>query len=153
MILDRIDNNSRYFKEAIFKEIFDKFKEFDLNTPNGTYKTHDLYYFKVMTYETMLSPKLIESHRKEVDIQILLDGKEKIKIYQQEDVIILKKYDAKTDCQFYKELNSPISELTLEPNYMAVFFPNDIHAPIYALNNQITKLKKIVIKVDEKLFS
>lgn len=153
MILDKIENSSRYFKGPIFEEIFHKLKDFDINTPNGTYKTHDSYYFKVMSYETQLSPKIIESHRKEVDVQILLCGEEKIKIYNEEDVSVLEKYNSKTDCQFYQELSSPILELILKPNYMAVFFPNDIHGPLYAHNNKLNKLKKIVIKIDETLFS
>ena len=66
MILDKIENSSRYFKQSIFEEIFQKLKDFDINTPNGTYKTHDLYYFKVMSYETQLSPKIIESHKKKL---------------------------------------------------------------------------------------
>jgi YhcH/YjgK/YiaL family protein len=153
MILDKVENSSRYFKAPIFEEIFQKLKDFDINTPNGNYKTHDLYYFKVMSYETQLSPKIIESHRKEVDVQILFSGKEVIKIYKEEDVSILEEYNSKIDCQFYKELNTPISELILEPNYMAVFFPNDIHGPLYAHNNNVNRLKKIVIKIDETLFS
>lgn len=153
MILDKVENCSRYFKAPIFEEIFQKLKDFDINTPNGIYKTHDLYYFKVMSYETQLSPKIIESHRKEVDVQILLSGKELIKIYKEEDLSILEKYNSKIDCQFYQESNFPISELILEPNYMAVFFPNDIHGPLYAHNNKVDKLKKIVIKIDETLFS
>ena len=153
MILDKVENSSRYFKAPIFEEIFQKLKDFDINTLDGTYKTHDLYYFKVLSYETQLSPKIIVSHKKEVDIQILLSGKELIKIYKEEDVNVLEKYNSKIDCQFYEELNSPISELILEPNYMAVFFPNDIHGPLYAHNNKVDKLKKIVIKIDETLFS
>ena len=153
MILDKIENSSRYFKAPIFEEIFQRVKDFDVNTPTGTYKTHDSYYFKVMSYETQLSPKIIESHKKEVDIQILLSGKELIKIYKGQDVRTIEEYDSKIDCQFYQELNPPISELILEPNYMAVFFPNDIHGPLYACNNQVSKLKKIVIKIDETLFS
>ena len=153
MILDKIENVKRYFKAPIFEEIFQNLKDFDVNTPNGTYKTHDLYYFKVMSYETQINPEIIESHKKEVDVQILLSGKEKIKIYKKNDVTVLKEYDAEIDCQFYDELNSPISELTLEPNFMAVFFPNDIHGPLYAYENQVSKIKKIVIKIDETLFS
>ena len=153
MILDKVENSSRYFKASIFQEIFQKLKEFNINTPDGNYKTHASYYFKVMSYETQLSPKIIESHRKEVDVQILLSGKELIKIYKEEDVSELEKYNSKNDCQFYQELNSPISELILEPSYMAVFFPNDIHGPLYAHNNKVGKLKKIVIKIDETLFS
>ena len=64
MILDKLENSSRYFKAPIFGEIFQKLKDFYINTPNGTYKTNDSYYFKVMSYETQLSPKIIESHRK-----------------------------------------------------------------------------------------
>ena len=153
MILDKVENSSRYFKAPIFGEIFQKLKDFDINTPNGTYKTHESYYFKVMSYETQLSPKIIESHRKEVDVQILLSGKELIKIYKEEDVSVSEKYNSKIDCQFYQELKSPISELILEPSYMAIFFPNDIHGPLYAHNNKVGKLKKIVIKIDETLFS
>jgi YhcH/YjgK/YiaL family protein len=140
MILDKIENSNRYFKAPIFEEIFQKLKDFDINTPNGTYKTQ-------------LSPKIIESHRKEVDVQILLSGKELIKIYKEEDVSVLEKYNSKGDCQLYQELNSPITELILEPSYMAIFFPNDIHGPLYAYNNKVDKLKKIVIKIDETLFS
>ncbi len=97
MIYDKVENSSRYFKAPIFKEIFQKLKDFDINTPNGTYKTHDSYYFKVMSYETQLSPKIIESHRKEVDVQILLSGKELIKIYKEEDVSVLEKYNSKIE--------------------------------------------------------
>ena len=153
MIYDEIKNSTRYFKAPIFDEIFNKLKEFHINTPDGVYKTHDFFYFKVMSYETQLFPNIIESHRKEVDIQILLSGKELIKIYKEEDVSIIEKYNSKIDCQFYQELNSPISELVLEPTYMAVFFPNDIHGPMYAHNNKVDKLIKIVIKIDEALFS
>jgi YhcH/YjgK/YiaL family protein len=152
MILDKVENSIRYFKAPVFHEIFQKLKDFNINTPNGTYKTHDSYYFKVMSYETQLSPEIIESHRKEVDVQILLSGKELIKIYKEEDVSVLQKYNSKIDCQFYKELNSPISELILEPSYMAVFFPNDIHSPLHAQNKKVEKLKKIVLKIDEALF-
>ena len=66
MILDKIENSSRYFKAPIFEEIFHKLKDFDNNTPDGSYKTHDLYYFKVMSYKTQLAPKIIESHRKKL---------------------------------------------------------------------------------------
>ena len=51
MILDKVENSSRYFKAPIFEEIFQKLKDFDINTPNGTYKINDSYYFKVMSYE------------------------------------------------------------------------------------------------------
>ena len=41
----QVYNSSRYFKAPIFEEIFQKLKDFDINTPNGTYKTHDSILF------------------------------------------------------------------------------------------------------------
>jgi len=153
MILDKLEYSTRYFKSSLFKEIFDKVRDFDIDTPDGTYFSNERYYFKVMTYDTQFSPNIIESHRKEVDVHILLYGKERIKVYKEEDVVILRKYCSKTDCQFYQEFNPAGLEFILESGYMAVFFPNDIHAPLFTCNNKVEKLKKIVIKIDEELFA
>jgi len=153
MILDKLEYSTRYFKSKLFKEIFDKVRDFDINTPNGTYLTNERYYFKVMTYDTQFSPNIIESHRKEVDVHILLYGKERIKIYKEGEVIVKKKYSSRTDCQFYQESKPASLEFILESGYMAIFFPNDIHAPLFTCNNKVEELKKIVIKIDEKLFA
>jgi len=153
MIVDKIENWKIYFKAPIFEEIFSEFKKFNLNTPNGVYKNNNDFYFKVMSYETKLESTIIESHRREVDVQILLSGKENMKIYDSKDFQISQVYDEESDCQFYKKINNPITEINLEPGYMAVFFPDDIHHPQFAVNNKIEKLKKIVIKINEKFFT
>ena len=106
-----------------------------------------------MSYETKIRPSIIESHKKEVDVQILLKGKEHIKIYSADNVETMEEYDSKTDCQFYKDIKGPDLELNLIPDKMAVFFPQDIHGCQYAFNNQASVIKKIVIKIDEKLFT
>lgn len=153
MIVDKIENWKLYFKEPLFENIFQELQSYTLETPNGVYKNHDRYYFKVMSYDTKLDSTIIESHRKEVDVQIVLSGHENIKIYNRSAVEVTEKYDAETDCQFYKVRGTPVSEVNLEPGYMAVFFPDDIHHPQFATNNEIETLKKIVIKIDEKLFT
>lgn len=153
MILDKIENAHLYFKGESFEELLKQLDTYTIDTPNGIYKNHNDFYFKVMSYDTKLEPTVIESHKKEVDVQILLSGKEQIKIYDAKDVEISQEYDLESDCQFYKAINNPVSDLFLEPKYMAVFFPDDIHGPQYAVANKIEKLKKIVIKIDEKLFT
>jgi YhcH/YjgK/YiaL family protein len=153
MIVDKIENWSVYFNKERFAKIFEELDKFNLDTPNGEYRINEHFYFKVMSYETKQDSFIIESHKKEVDIQVLLKGKEKIKIYDYKDVAITEVYDEETDCQFYKKINDPISEINLEPGIMAVFFPDDIHNPVLAVNKEIFKLKKIVIKVDEKFFA
>ncbi len=153
MIVDKIDNWGVYFNKERFSEIFAELDKFNLETPNGEYRSNDNFYFKVMSYETKLESFIIESHKREVDIQVILKGKEKIKIYDSKDVVITEVYNEKTDCQFYDKVNDPISEVNLEPGLMAVFFSGDIHHPVLAVNKETYKLKKIVIKVDEKFFA
>lgn len=153
MIVDKIENWSIYFKAPIFSAVFKELETYTLETPNGVYKNHENFYFKVMSYDTKLDSAIIESHRKEVDVQILLSGHENIKIYNSSAVAITEEYDSESDCQFYKNIDSPISDINLEPGYMAIFFPDDIHHPQFAVNNTIETLKKIVIKIDEKLFT
>lgn len=153
MILDKIENWKLYFKSSIFEEIFQELKEFSIESPNGVYKNNDDYYFKIMSYDTKLNADIIESHRKEVDIQILFAGEEHMKIYNDEAVTIKEPYAAESDCQFYNANKNPIAQIDLVPGYMAVFFPDDIHHPQFAVNNKISNLKKIVIKINEKLFA
>lgn len=153
MIVDKIENWGNYFKSSIFSEILKELGTYSVETENGVYKNNESFYFKIMSYDTKLDSIIIESHRKEVDVQILLSGNEKIKIYNSTAVEITEPYDSESDCQFYRKTDNPISEINLEPGYMAIFFPDDIHHPQLAVNDKIETLKKIVIKIDEKLFT
>lgn len=153
MIHDKISNLKLYFKASIFEELLAQLKTYNVDTPDGIYKNHESFYFKVMSYSTKPNPIVIESHLKEVDFQIVLKGKERIKLYDVNDVKIIDVYNAESDCQFYNVVNNPISEIILKPGYVSVFFPDDIHHPQFMVGNEIDKLKKIVIKADEKLFS
>lgn len=153
MIYDKIIHWETYFKHDIFKQIFNDLKTISIDTKNGTYFKNDDYYFKVMSYKTQLESDIIENHFKEVDIQIVLEGKEKIKIYDQKAVEIARLYSGDDDCQFYKNVSQPHSEIILQPEYMAVFFNQDIHHPLFAVDDNITNIKKVVIKVNEKFFT
>lgn len=147
MIYDKIDNWKTYFKSPIFEIIFDTLQTYNVNTEDGVYH-YDGFYFKVMSYETKDHPTIIESHRKEVDIQILLKGTENIKLYHLSDLNVTEEYNPTTDCVFYSTTKSPYTELTLIPEYMAVFFPSDPHYPQFHGREGKSQLKKIVIKVN-----
>lgn len=153
MIIDKINNWKYYFQNPIFEEIFTKLYCLNQETPIGNYFKNEHFYFKVMTYQTMEEPSVIESHLKEVDIQIILSGSEKIKLYDFNDVQITRPYSIDDDCQFYRAINSAHSEVILKPKTMAVFFQQDIHHPQFFTNNRIENVKKIVIKVNETFFT
>lgn len=153
MIFDKIENKDKYFSGEIFNEIFRKLEDLSLELPDGNYYKTDDYYFKVISYDTKHNPTIIESHRKEVDVQIMISGSEKIKIYSPENLIVKSEYDKNIDCTFYKNTGKEDVELELSKGKMAVFFPQDIHACQFAVNSKIKNIKKIVIKIDEKLFT
>lgn len=152
MIFDSISNWNQYLSHPTFTRIFGILNEFDTSQNDGIYHKENDFYFKVVSYETVSSPSIVESHKKEVDIQIMLSGVERIKIYDTAAVKTTTDYSEKTDCQFYKPLNSEIAELTLSQGKMAIFFPQDIHQCQFSLFKP-EHIKKLVIKVDEKLFT
>lgn len=151
MILDKLTNWKLYFRTPKFSEIFEELSKIDQSTKNGIYSFDD-YEFRVMSYKTNLDSKLIESHRKYVDIQILLKGSERIKIYDSSQVEIKESYKDEIDCVFYQSIGDYHSDVIIKEGWMGVFFSDDIHNPQLA-ENQPTEIKKIVIKVHEKLFT
>ncbi len=153
MIFDNLENWNKYFKTPIFEEILSKLNTLTIDTPNGIHHESNGYYFKVMSYETKHAPTIIESHKKEVDVQILLSGSEHIKVYYQNQVESTTEYSEESDCIFYKNIDDPSLTLNLFPGKMAVFFPQDIHGCQYPVSDQTENIKKIVIKIDEKLFT
>ena len=154
MIFDEIDNWEKYFGHLErFHEIFEELNSVTPEKANGIYRINSSCYYKIMSYKTKIFPSIIESHKKEVDVQISLKGKEHIKIYSADNVETLEEYDSKTDCEFYKDNKGSDLELNLIPGKMAVFFPQDIHGCQYAFNNQASEIKKVVIKIDEKFFT
>lgn len=150
MIIDHTDQWGIYFKNPVFEQIFTDLAKINLDTPNGMIKNHDDYYFNVMSYETSLSPEIIESHVREVDIQVLLSGNERIKLYDRTQVLTTKPYDESIDCEFYAENGQPHTEVILKPGMMAVFFPQDIHYAKFAVSEP-ENVKKVVVKVKREL--
>ena len=153
MIYDNLTNWNQYFDSPIFDEIYKKLITLSVDTKTGEYYRSENYYFKVMSYDTMSEPSIIESHRKEVDVQVVLKGGERIRIYNPEGLKIATEYSEETDCQFYKAKDAADMEFKLFPGKMAVFFPQDIHGCQFTQSNEMETIKKIVIKINEKLFT
>jgi len=148
MIFDKLTSYPVYFQTSEMKSIIeDVIQNYSITTKDGTYQEFDHYYIKVMSPETLELSDIIESHQREIDIQILLSGTEKIRIFSEESVTIKSDYNPEIDCTFYTPNSDPHSEVILQPGYFAMFFPQDIHNPLIAYNT-IQPLKKIVVKLD-----
>ena len=147
MIFDSLDNIRAYFNFKEFSPILDRITSLDLCSPNGNIDIGEGNYIKVMTDKTRIHSEIIESHQKEVDIQILLKGSELIKVYDTNEVEVKTQYNPEIDCQFYSNPGNAHNQLFLKKGYFAVFYPQDIHNPLSAVD-KVEELKKIAVKLN-----
>lgn len=138
----------------IYPEIIQKalvyLKETDLvSKETGAYPIDgENLILQVIDLETsMRSEKRPEVHRKYIDIQFLVSGKEKIAFYpDSKNSEIDEELLEERDIIFYKNGNERESVVEMEPGCFAIFFPNDVHIPAIAVEEPL-KIRKVVMKV------
>lgn len=155
MIYDRIENMHFYLKGSILSVLQNAVTGLVENEPDGIYPLQiDDIYKKVLRYHTRVSDCITESHRKYIDIQLILSGVELIKIYDRNKLIVLEDYNPETDNIFYNiDDNFAVSEIRLIPGFFCLFFPDDAHQTQIADQNGSQLVTKIVFKVHEKFFT
>jgi YhcH/YjgK/YiaL family protein len=84
-----------------------------------------------------------ETHRKYVDIQLMLKGSEKVGFGFLEDQKIIEGYNNEKDYTFY---DTQLDFFELKQNWFAIFFPTDLHCPSIAVHEP-KNIRKAVIKV------
>ncbi|MFZ3071186.1 MAG: YhcH/YjgK/YiaL family protein [Anaerolineaceae bacterium] len=101
-------------------------------------------YFTKMRHETTL----VEGHRKYIDIQIVVVGSEAIGVLPINDVDYKNEYNDKSDVWTAIVKTKDINKFVeLESREFLILFPEDAHAPQYAVDNNPTPVNKIVVKV------
>lgn len=83
-----------------------------------------------------------ESHRKYVDIQYIVKGKEKIGVTPLSKTMVTKAYDEKKDVANY---SADGKFYVAKPGVMYVFYPNDAHRPSIKVDENA--IKKVVVKI------
>src|SRR5690606_21846564 len=86
---------------------------------------------------------LLESHRKYIDVQYIVEGVEQMGVTMHTGQEPQKKYDAADDYMLFDE---PYDLITVSKGMFAIFFPDDIHMPDIT-TGESSKVKKAVIKV------
>ena len=145
MVIDTLDKLGFYASlNPLFQDIVDFLKTNDLNTlEEGKHfiKEKDLFVnIQTAKGKTKEEAKL-ETHRKMIDIQIPLSGEEtygytplcnlpELEYNEEKDII---KYDGLAD-----------TYVTCRPGEMAIFFPQDGHAPCISM---MPEIKKAIFKV------
>ena len=148
MIYDNISNLELY--KGLSPNIYEGLKflcEADANIDNGVYQINPHVKAIVSEYETKLENEYgYEAHRKNIDIQYLLSGEERIACLPIERLKETKAYNEGNDAAFYEANIKPL-EMTIGEGYFAIFFPQDGHMPQLCIDKPMS-VKKVVIKVE-----
>jgi YhcH/YjgK/YiaL family protein len=84
----------------------------------------------------------LEAHRKYVDIQYVIVGREEMGWKSRGDCTDVREaYDAQRDLEFFA--GAPSTWLTVAAGSLAIFFPEDAHAPLAGEG----EIHKVVVKV------
>ena len=149
MILDQIDNTHLYLGlHARFKKAFEVLTDKTLSKKeDGKYAVDgENIYYTIQRYTTKpLNEGNLEAHRKYIDIQFLLEGRELLGYAPLKGLTISEQYNPQKDIAFF---NTPkdITKVILEPGLFCILFPDDAHLPGRQLSNPAGVLK-VVIKV------
>lgn len=151
MICDKFENIGLYCKkgDALYKAIVYA-RDFDCSLPDGVHEVEGRDIFaKVVSYETSPAEGLkFEFHKHYTDVQVILEGAERMDVSQEQYLEPLGAYQKKDDVTM---LNAPetYSSLAVTPGMFAVFFPQDVHRPNCSLNSK-TQNRKVCMKVKIK---
>ena len=149
MIYDQLNNIDTY--SCLSPDLYEGLKFLRQASPDfavGSYQISPRVKAIVSEYETKLENELrFEAHRKNIDIQVLLLGEERIACMPIEKIMETMPYDEDNDAAFYSAdtIHHP-SNIILLPGLFAIFFPQDGHMPCLCVDDPKT-VKKVVVKV------
>jgi len=148
MIIDKIENAGDY--GSISDKLMAGF-DFLLNNkleelPDGKHSIDgNSIYVLLSTYVTQKeTEKLFEAHKKYIDIQYIISGRETIYWSLIENLTSKGEYSEQKDIVFLEGEN--ITGLPMIKNNFCIFFPQDAHKPGCILG-KAEKVKKVVVKV------
>ena len=146
MIIDKVENLKNYAQvNPLFPKVVEFIQQHDLNALEpGKYEIEgkDLFVNIQMAKGKTPAEAVIETHNRMIDIQIPLSDAETFG-YTQRDQLPDAEYNAEKDITKIPDLAAD-SYLTCQPGMMAIFFPQDGHAPCIA---GVTEIKKAIFKV------
>ncbi len=162
MIYDKIENIELY--KGLSDDIYAGLKYLKEMSPDiapGTYEINPRVKAIVSEYTTKtINEHGYEAHQKNIDIQYLLKGTEKIVCLPVDELQETQPYNPDTDAAFYESnlrpstsdlrpLTSDLRPLTFDLRPLtsfALFFPQDAHMPQLCTDTP-EEVKKVIIKV------
>ena len=108
----------------------------------------DENYVNVEQYEPKdITTARFESHRKYIDIQMLLAGKERVYINNLKNVKESLGYNSEKDIEFYNDNITKSDFVTLDGSNFVLIYPWEAHAPQISVDKISSTVKKVVFKL------
>lgn len=146
MIFDDLSNIEEY--NIVPKKALDFIHTLTVAVPDGRYEITDRIYANIESYRTKGETEaILESHRKYIDLQLLLHGMERIDYINTDGLEMRGNYNPEKDVVFYKKTKAELGSLYLNGRNFAVFFPHDAHAPQITTFSLQENVKKVVVKI------
>ena len=147
MVIDTLANADKYYGlHKNFKVAFEYLKANDLlNMEVGKYEVAEGV-LAIISDKDGVSPEVaagkFECHNKNIDIQLCIRGNETIAWKPRNDCKEPKgEFNDEKDVLFYAD--APDMHFGLKPSQFAIFYPEDVHAPMIGTE----AIKKLVVKV------
>jgi len=86
-----------------------------------------------------------ESHRKYIDLHLMIKGKERIGVMNPATAKVTDPYDAAKDLAHY-DISTKGTYYIADPETLLIFFPQNSHRPVIHVDGY-DKVKKVVIKI------
>lgn len=148
MIVDTLKNASKYNSvHPLFARAFEYIRNTNLDTIEmGKYEIDGDNLKAIFSNKEGMSAEVstakFECHNKHIDIQVCINGTEQIGWKPREKCKTENGgYNEEKDVQLYSDVPDMYFQLT--DGQFAIFFPEDVHAPMIGK----TEIKKLVIKV------
>jgi len=148
MIVDRLENAARHEeRHGGFRAAFDFLRQAHLaELPEGRYAIDGdrLYVILARAQGRGRAGAPLEAHRRYVDIQYVIAGRERIGIRPTADCrVVATPYDAAKDIVFFKD--EPTDWIDVPAGAFAVFDPADAHAPLAGEGEVFKAVAKVAV--------
>ncbi len=146
MIIDSLENSEKYLGvHKHFTKAFEYLKSHDLQSLEvGKYVIEEGILTAAVSAKEGVKPEdaKFEAHNNFIDIQVCISNKEKMG-WSTRSVCTnpVAEYNPEKDVIFYND--QPGMYFELQPGQFAIFFPEDVHAPMIGEG----VIKKLVVKV------
>lgn len=146
MIFDKFENIENYLEIPDDVKVF--VKKLSTDMPAGRQFINDNCYANIDEYATKPAERCrLEAHKKYIDIQLLLSGKEELQFTDIEGLKISEEYDENRDVMFFAGSERKLNSVILSEGYFALLYPHEAHQPQMNYGCESLKVKKVVIKI------